>query len=927
MCTRPHWRCSRQTEGEDTLNDRIGSLGQGRLDALEEANRELSRIVEELRRQASVPAAVPAPPTPSGGRLQILRRLLLWAEARGFSLKGRRVLETGLFDAAAYKALTGLTGMSDRKAAAHYATIGERRGIPPSSRFDPVLYASIYPELLKDEMGLLVHYARHGRAERRLAAFAADDHLRPGGRPVDPAKPNALVVCHEASRTGAPILGWNLVQALSASHNVTVVLLSKGELVETFAADACLMAGPFEPTVILPIPMQRMIEAIERRGALDFAIVNSTESHPILSALNQAFVPSVMLVHEFPANVYPAGTMAGAMQRSAQVVFDAEVQRHAALEEWPGITRRNQNVFHQGASEVPRTPGSPVSLPEEAARKRETLYRRVKGAQGQPVVLGLGTVSMRKGVDLFIACAAAVAARLGPDRVRFIWIGHVPERHPDGNYPDWITDQVKRSGLARSYERLDPVDDLDGAFAAADIVLSPSRLDPFPNVAMDAALAGLPLICFERANGFAEFLVEDDLTRALAVPYLDVAAAADRIVDLLADAPRRKAIGVALAEKARRDFPMARYVERLQPVIAAAQAIAAQERRDVALLRDDPTFRADLWRDPFETGTREQAILAHVRKAASGQEANQYCRRPALGFVPQTYAEHHPALEALPFENPLAHWIRAGKPPGPWMHGVTVMEATTAKPAHTSLRTALHLHLHYPDLSDGMLAGLAVNASACDLLISTTSDDKARDLVRRFAGYGRGTLDVRVVPNRGRDVGPMLTLFADTLQTYDVVGHLHGKRSLALTSVGLSTDLGVQWHEFLLQHLLGAKVPAMDIILARFAADPALGLVFPEDPNLTGWSLDRDIALGLAARMDPAMVVPRFIDFPIGTMFWARPSALKPLFDLKLHWDDYPEEPVPIDGTMLHALERLLPVVCRHAGFTCETTHVPGVSR
>ena len=173
----------------------------------------------------------------------------------------------------------------------------------------------------------------------------------------------------------------------------------------------------------------------------------------------------------------------------------------------------------------------------------------------------------------------------------------------------------------------------------------------------------------------------------------------------------------------------------------------------------------------------------------------------------------------------------------------------------------------------------------------------------------------------------MLTLFADALQGYDVVGHFHGKRSLALTSVGLSTDLGVQWHEFLLQHLIGAKFPMVDIILGRFAADQTLGLVFPEDPNLTGWSLDRDLAILLAARMDPAMRVPKFIDFPIGTMFWTRPAALKPLFDLKLGWDDYPEEPVPIDGTMLHALERLFPVVCEHAGFRFETTHVPGVSR
>ena len=79
--------------------------------------------------------------------------------------------------------------------------------------------------------------------------------------------------------------------------------------------------------------------------------------------------------------------------------------------------------------------------------------------------------------------------------------------------------------------------------------------------------------------------------------------------------------------------------------------------------------------------------------------------------------------------------------------------------------------------------------------------------------------------------------------------------------------------------------------------------------------------------MNPAMEVPHSIDFPIGTMFWARPAALKPLFDLGLGWDDYPEEPVPIDGTMLHALERLVPVIATHAGFGLMTTHVPGVTR
>jgi lipopolysaccharide biosynthesis protein len=61
-------------------------------------------------------------------------------------------------------------------------------------------------------------------------------------------------------------------------------------------------------------------------------------------------------------------------------------------------------------------------------------------------------------------------------------------------------------------------------------------------------------------------------------------------------------------------------------------------------------------------------------------------------------------------------------------------------------------------------------------------------------------------------------------------------------------------------------------------------------------------------------------------MFWARPEALQPLFDLDLTWQDYPEEPLPLDGTILHAIERLLPFVARRTGFRFATTHIPDLT-
>ena len=865
-------------------------------------------------RNAPVPRQVPGHHATSAGR--VVDPKALW------------VLDTNLFDAAHYRDQAGLGPVDDIAAAEHYVAIGEGQGLKPNAAFDPAVYADLQRDVASNDIGLLLHYARYGRLEGRIARFEPDADVRAGRRASVPDRKTILLVCHEASRTGAPILGWNLARQLNRDHNLVVALVNPvGDLGDLFVAEATAVAGPFRKGQLTWSYMARFGHYLQERFGFDFAIVNSIECQPMLIGLAAANVPTVTLVHEYPTGPASEARMQSGMMLSGQVVFDAVSQREAALACWPGITARNSHVFHQGASEIPADPTKPARAGPAPDPAATPVYRAVRGDGSKPVVLGLGTVSMRKGPDLFVSCAQAAVRRLGSGRARFVWIGHVPEPHPEGHFMDWLRDQAKRSGLGDDLVFLDAVDDLDGAYAAADAVMISSRLDPFPNVAMDAALVGRPVVCFSGANGFADWLAEDARTASLAVPYLDAEAAGGALARVLGDEARRAAVGAALRERAKRDFAMSRYMTRLAPLVADAQAITAQERRDAALLIDDGTFSAALWLDPHERFTREEAIRLHVRKAASGQEANQYCRRPALGFVPQTYADHHPELGAPPYPNPLAHWIRAGKPEGPWTHPVLVAGAEGAPGRGGTLKAALHIHLHYPELAEGFLAVTAANAAKLDLFVSTTSAEKAEDLARRFAAYDRGTVRVENCPNRGRDLGPMLTHFARDLQAYDVVGHLHGKRSLALTSVGLSTDLGVRWHAFLTQHLIGDLFPMADLIFDRFAADARLGLVFPEDPNLTGWSLDREIARALAKRMAPDMAIPHSIDFPIGTMFWARPAALKPLFDLDLCWDDYPEEPVPIDGMMLHALERLLPVVAGHAGFGIMTTHVPGVTR
>jgi lipopolysaccharide biosynthesis protein len=119
----------------------------------------------------------------------------------------------------------------------------------------------------------------------------------------------------------------------------------------------------------------------------------------------------------------------------------------------------------------------------------------------------------------------------------------------------------------------------------------------------------------------------------------------------------------------------------------------------------------------------------------------------------------------------------------------------------------------------------------------------------------------------------------------------------------------------------------MDTIAGKFAADADLGIVFAEDPYLSGWDANLPIAHDLAARLGIDTPLPKFFEFPNGAMFWARSSALKPLLDAAFAWTDYPEEPLPYDGTMLHALERLFPFVCAKTGHRFATTQVAGITR
>jgi rhamnan synthesis protein F/methyltransferase family protein len=349
----------------------------------------------------------------------------------------------------------------------------------------------------------------------------------------------------------------------------------------------------------------------------------------------------------------------------------------------------------------------------------------------------------------------------------------------------------------------------------------------------------------------------------------------------------------------------------------AARSASSPRSRDFRLIEEDSSFEAEFFLPPYDPPvSRDRAIELFIKQRL-GVPNN---RKPCGGFNSHVYAAEVLSEAERKTRNPFAHFIERGKPPGRWLMPLIKPSLISTNPG--SLRTALHVHAYYPDLVGDFLEALSANSSQCDLFVTTTGQKEFEQLKEHLASYERGTTEVCIVPNRGRDLGPFLSNYNFLDQSYDLVGHVHFKKS-----PHAHRRFGELWRDFLWRNLIGPNHPMLDVIAASFASDPALGLVFPDDPYLLDWSSNKALAILVAHRMNLDLHLPDAFDFPSGLMFWCRPAALRPLFDLKLSWDEYPTEPVPIDGTILHAIERMLPLIAEHEGYRVAATHVPGVTR
>jgi glycosyltransferase involved in cell wall biosynthesis len=194
--------------------------------------------------------------------------------------------------------------------------------------------------------------------------------------------------------------------------------------------------------------------------------------------------------------------------------------------------RRDYEAALGGATRVVQLPNAVPPLGGEQARPESK------------VVVAAGRLNSQKGFDLLIEAWKPVA-----------------EAHPDwqlriygrGLHREAYKRQARDAGLAGSVLLLGATRDLGAALAEGSVFALSSRFEGFGIVLVEAMSKGLAVVAFDCPRGPGEII--DDGRDGVLVPPEDVGALSRALLAVVGDEERRRALGTAALETARRYDP------------------------------------------------------------------------------------------------------------------------------------------------------------------------------------------------------------------------------------------------------------------------------------------------------------------------------------------------------------------------------------
>lgn len=234
-------------------------------------------------------------------------------------------------------------------------------------------------------------------------------------------------------------------------------------------------------------------------------------------------------------------------------------------------------------------------------------------------------------------------------------------------------------------------------------------------------------------------------------------------------------------------------------------------------------------------------------------------------------------------------------------------------------KIALLIHIYYLDEFDKMIEYVKNMPANADIYITTQTADKKR-LLEEKSRILPNKVEVSLVTNRGRDVASLLIKGRELIDKYEYICFIHDKKVTQDKPGTVGEGFAYNCYE----NVLGSK-EYVENVIQLFKENDRLGVLCPPRPVhgpyilcLVGtWEKNYYNTVELLEKLGIDVPMDKF-KVPIaphGSCFWFRTKAVRKLFEYDWKYEDFPDEPLPIDGTISHAIERCYAYVAQDAGF------------
>ena len=289
--------------------------------------------------------------------------------------------------------------------------------------------------------------------------------------------------------------------------------------------------------------------------------------------------------------------------------------------------------------------------------------------------------------------------------------------------------------------------------------------------------------------------------------------------------------------------------------------------------------------------------------------------RPNPDFSPFAYLRYNPDVADLGIR-PFRHYVEAGHKEVritkemPDVMALPDIDVPVLRfdPDRPRAAQAMVVHIYYPDLWDEFRDTLSKVDIPYDLFVTITwRGDETLALKERILAYFPKAW-VMAVPNKGRDILPFMTLVnAGAFAGYRAVAKLHTKKSPHRAD-------GDLWR----RHLIEGILPETGLAekLDAFAANADAAFWVADGQHYTGqewWGSNLERTRQVLARSEVRMPEGA-LSFPAGSIYWIKPLMISMLRSLNLHADLFETETAQVDGTLAHAVERVLGFLAMAAG-------------